>query len=51
MGLEDSNYMTYFWAREETNSWENSDSSEYFVNSITAVNKQLAFTLAAGKFH
>lgn len=45
-GLEDSGYMTpCLWTRDETNSWENSDSSEYFTNSTTAVNKPLAFSL------
>ncbi|XP_021928989.1 ETS homologous factor-like isoform X2 [Zootermopsis nevadensis] len=37
-----NNYLASIWTRDETNSWENSESSEYFVHS-TAVNKQLAF--------
>jgi hypothetical protein len=46
---ESNNYMASIWTRDETNSWENSESSEYFVNS-TAVNKQLAFPFPPSKF-
>jgi hypothetical protein len=51
-GVEDSSYLPrYLLSREETNSWEHSDSSEYFVNAPTAVNKQLVFSVIPGKFH
>jgi len=48
-GLEDSSYMPpNSFTREETNSWENSDSSEYLMNSTTASNKPLAFSFIPG---